>query len=240
MISESLIEDLTRRYQTTEFNVAREYCQHLFLSYFYQNKKAECILFKGGTALRFIYNSPRFSEDLDFSAYNITTHQIETVLLDAINNIERTGIGVELEEAKITSGGYLSVAWFSFLDFKQAIQIEISMRPKAKVASQISLIRSDYIPAYTMVYLAEKHLIEEKIQALLERAKPRDFFDIYFLLRANLATPKNNLPLSKILNKLEETKMDFKRELAFLLPKSHHNILKDFKNILRRELNKHI
>lgn len=39
---------------------------------FYQEKEAEAILFKGGTALRLIYQSPRFSEDLDFSGFKIS------------------------------------------------------------------------------------------------------------------------------------------------------------------------
>lgn len=241
MISKSSIDNLTRNYQTTRVNVAREYCQHLFLSYFYQKRKSDHVLFKGGTAIRFLYNSPRFSEDLDFTACNITTRQIETIFINSLNEVAQTRIGVELEEAKTTSGGYLAKAEFTFLDFKENIQIEVSMRPKRLVAaSEVVLISSDYMPPYNVVSLAEKHLIEEKIQALLDRAKPRDFFDIYYLLRANLSTPKNNLPLGKVLKKLKETRMDFKRELMLFLPKSHHNILKDFRNILERELRKYV
>lgn len=240
MISKSLIEDLTHKYQTHQDNVAREYCQHLFLSYFYQKKNSDRILFKGGTAIRFIYNSPRFSQDLDFTAYNMTKRQIETIFIDSLNDARQTGIDIELQEAKTTAGGYLAVAWFTFLDFKQAIQIEVSMRSKAKTPSEIYLISGDYLPAYNIIVLAEKYLIEEKIQALLDRAKPRDFFDIYFLLRANLSTPKKALSLNKVLKRLEESKIDFKRELTLFLPKSHHNILKDFKNILKRELSKYV
>lgn len=241
MIGRSLIEDLTGKYQTTQVNVAREYCQHLFLSYFYQKKNSGRVLFKGGTAIRFIYNSPRFSEDLDFTAYNMAMRQIETIFIDSLNDVAQTGIAVELQEAKTTSGGYLAIARFAFLDFKQAIQIEVSTRPKKlKIVSEVNLINSDYIPPYNIVSLAEKDLIEEKIQALLDRAKPRDFFDIYFLLRANLSTSKNNFPFKKVIKKLEETRMNFKRELMLFLPKRHHNILKDFKNILKRELNKYV
>lgn len=240
MISESLIEDLTRKYQTLEINVVREYCQHLFLAYFYQKKKSDRILFKGGTAIRFIYNSPRFSEDLDFTAYDISLPQIETIFIDSVDDIARTGVDIELQEAKITSGGYLAIARFRFFDFEEAIKVEVSMRNKGKIASEIISINSDYIPSYNIVSLAEKYLIKEKVQALLERSKPRDFFDIYFLLRTNLSIPKNSLCLNKVFKKLEETRIDFKRELMLFLPKSHHNILKDFKNILRRELNKYV
>ena len=80
MISEKTIKELTQKYQTTEINIIREYCQHLFLSYFYQKRKSEQIYFKGGTALRIIYNSPRFSEDLDFTGiHNIAYYEIEDI-----------------------------------------------------------------------------------------------------------------------------------------------------------------
>ena len=36
--------------------------------------------FKGGTALRIIFKSPRFSEDLDFSAYNISIPEINQLV----------------------------------------------------------------------------------------------------------------------------------------------------------------
>lgn len=61
MISEEEIQRLASKYQTSEGNIRREYFQHLFLSYFYQQPKAADIFFKGGTALRLLYQSPRFS-----------------------------------------------------------------------------------------------------------------------------------------------------------------------------------
>ncbi|MBI3335601.1 MAG: nucleotidyl transferase AbiEii/AbiGii toxin family protein [Candidatus Portnoybacteria bacterium] len=68
MISQDTITKFADRYQTTELTIRREYLQHLFLSYFYKQGNTDNIYFKGGTALRFIYKSPRFSEDLDFSS----------------------------------------------------------------------------------------------------------------------------------------------------------------------------
>ena len=61
MISRQFITDLSTKYQTSEQNIAREYCQHLFLSYLYRLKGGEKMLFKGGTALRIVFQSPRFS-----------------------------------------------------------------------------------------------------------------------------------------------------------------------------------
>lgn len=68
MLTQNYIKELATRKQTTELNIRREYLQHLFLSYFYQQPKTESVFFKGGTALRILYGSPRFSLDLDFSS----------------------------------------------------------------------------------------------------------------------------------------------------------------------------
>jgi len=68
MISNEALQALATKLQTTELNVRREYFQHLFLSYFYQQPLTDRIYFKGGSALRMLYHSPRFSEDLDFSS----------------------------------------------------------------------------------------------------------------------------------------------------------------------------
>ncbi len=55
MITVEAIRALAAKLQTTELNVRREYCQHLFLSYFYQQSLTDQVYFKGGTALRIIY-----------------------------------------------------------------------------------------------------------------------------------------------------------------------------------------
>jgi len=71
MLDREIIRKLALQHQTTEINIAREYVQHLFLSVFYQEPDSEKVLFKGGTALRITFQSPRFSEDLDFSGFRI-------------------------------------------------------------------------------------------------------------------------------------------------------------------------
>ena len=47
--------------------VVREYWELIILKGLYESPWGRYLIFKGGTALRLIYGSPRFSEDLDFS-----------------------------------------------------------------------------------------------------------------------------------------------------------------------------
>lgn len=102
MITREALIETSVRYHTGGLNIAREYIQHLFLKYFYNKPNSDRVLFKGGTALRIVFESPRFSEDLDFSAFEITRKQIESLFLDTLQDLENEGIHVELHDK---SGG---------------------------------------------------------------------------------------------------------------------------------------
>ncbi len=239
MISIVTIEQLTQHYQTDKVTVIREYFQHLFLSYFYQEKETDKIYFKGGTALRIIYQSPRFSEDLDFSATNSTINSIENAIIATLTKINKEGIKTEIKESKSTTGGYIGVIIFSGFNMNIPIHLEISFRQGKKSGETITVV-SDYLPSYTIVRLNEKKLINEKITALLTRQKPRDFYDFYFLLRSRLIQEKNNKMFEAVLKTLRESPIRFDKELKVFLPKSHHMIIRDFKKTLEQEIRRHI
>jgi predicted nucleotidyltransferase component of viral defense system len=109
MITESVVRELAKKLQTSEGNILREYVQHLFLSALYQKPNSNHLYFKGGTALRILYGSPRFSEDLHFSAGFKSSKSLESLLLATLTEIEREGIHAGVLEAKTTSGGYLAI-----------------------------------------------------------------------------------------------------------------------------------
>ena len=237
MITEEQISNWAVQYQTNDNNILREYFQHLFLSYFYQQPQANGVYFKGGTALRFIHKSPRFSEDLDFSA-NLSKEEIENVITATLSDIEREGILVNLQEAKTTSGGYLAIMLFQ-KDPSVAIQIEISLRDGDK-KGESTIIKNDFIPYYTIIALTQDQLIDQKIEALLTRNKPRDFYDVYFILRANLLSSKKKDILPQVLKALSQTKINFEVDLKQFLPRSHWAIIRDFRNTLEREIDRFI
>ncbi|MCC6190537.1 MAG: nucleotidyl transferase AbiEii/AbiGii toxin family protein [Anaerolineales bacterium] len=246
MIGQDSLVQAARSQQTTELNVAREYCQHLFLSSFYRQAGSERILFKGGTALRIVFGSPRFSEDLDFSGFGATVSEIETWVLETVSEIEQHGIGLELAESKTTSGGYLATMDCRVHDYSVRILIEISLRSQARrksratqVQGQGMLITPDFLPAYTLMLLPEAVLVDEKLNALLTRGKPRDYYDAYFLLRKGMVTVDQRLRLAEVKQKLLRSKLNLQRELALFLPRSHHAVLRDFNRVLEAELTRH-
>ena len=236
MLSRENLKKFTKLQQTSAQNVLREYYQHLFLSYLFQNSGSEKLLFKGETALRIILKSPRFSEDLDFTGAGITHKEIEELFANTLANIEKTGMTVAIVEAKQTTGGYLGIASFEAYGMKINVQIEVSLRSGKNIKKTRTLIASDYIPAYTLVQLSLDDIILGKLEALWARRKPRDFYDYFFLLSGNYPAVRTKENLKKALKLLREHKINFQTELKKFLPASHAMHLRDFKKVLEQKI----
>jgi predicted nucleotidyltransferase component of viral defense system len=239
VITADAIKKMAVAQQTTELNIAREYAQHLFLSAFYQQRGTQQVMFKGGTALRIVYNSPRFSEDLDFSGIGVSVKDIEDWVATTSASIEQSGIAISIEESKKTSGGYLGILDLEFSGYQVRILFEISLRRKNGLKGRGVLVASDFVPAYTATLLPEQALVEEKLAALLDRGKPRDFFDCYFMLRKNMIMPKQRHILAQVKQALASTRINFKTELGDFLPRSYQPIISDFKKTLMAELERY-
>ncbi len=239
MITVDAIRTMAVAQQTTELNIAREYAQHLFLSGFYQQRGTQQVMFKGGTALRIVYNSPRFSEDLDFSGFGVSVKDIEDWVAAASEGIEQSGIAISIEESKKTSGGYLGILDLEFSGHQVRVLFEISLRRRNGLKGRGVLVSSDFVPAYTVTLLPEETLVEEKLAALLDRGKPRDFFDCYFMLRKNMISPKQRQILFRVKQTLSKTRINFKAELGDFLPRSYQPIISDFKKTLMAELERY-
>ncbi|MBU4462205.1 nucleotidyl transferase AbiEii/AbiGii toxin family protein [Patescibacteria group bacterium] len=242
MLTLENLKEFTNKNQTRLENIIREYIQHLFLSSLYKIKGSEKLLFKGGTALKIIYGSPRFSEDLDFDGQNIYQSKvIDDLFLKTISELEKTGIEIGLKEAKKTTGGYLGIINYRLYDISKEMKFEISLRNGGKADYEVTTIVSDYLPLYSIIHSPGKKIVQGKINALLDRGKPRDYYDIYFILRhPEFRRFINKNQLKRIEENLKKTEINFKRELSVLLPVSHQMILKDFEKTLSREIKKYL
>lgn len=237
MILPKEIERLALKKQTSVLNIARDYLQAVFLSIFYQQKASPDFFFKGGTALHFAYQSPRFSEDLDFSAHAFDCWVFENLLGESLVEMEKVGLNPQLIESKPTTGGCLAI--FSGLIGKLSvrIQVEISLRTPEQTKGQVVLVRSEYLPPFNVLLLDEEALVKGKIAALLTRKKPRDFYDLYFLLRSSLKIALSPEEKERIIKELGEINPRYLfDELKEFLPKSHHLIIKNLPEGLKREL----
>lgn len=233
MINRDFIEELKIKWQTSDINVLREYIQHLFLSHLYRRRETKDLLFKGGTTLRILYRSPRFSEDLDFSSKIYSASRIEDLIEEVLLQLSREGIRLEITEAKETTGGYLFDSKTRI--YEREIGIKLNFVVKKNLKGELIIVQSAFIPPYTVVSLRQIDLIGEKIQAFLTRGKARDFFDLYFIIRANLGGTALSKNYAQIVKKIENSKDTFS-ELKTFLPRSFWPIVKDLRKNLLSEL----
>ncbi len=236
MLSLAKLDEIARKSQTSLLNVAREYVQNLFLSAFYKQKEAENIYFKGGTALRLIYNSPRFSEDLDFSASIPGCGVFENILEDTLVFLEKVGLKVGVVESKPTIGGCLAIFTAKLEDLSLDISLQVSLREKG-LKGEPFLVSNLFVPEYQVAALSESFLVGEKVEALLTRGKPRDFFDLYLMLRKRMAvglTEKQRDAVFLALGRLD--KEEVRRDVGPFLPEGYRLVTKDLPLALEREL----
>lgn len=121
---------------------------------------------------------------------------------------------------------------------KTPIDIQISQRKKVGTDYDIFDIQNEYLPTYQALLLPAHEMMEEKTQAALTRSKPRDFYDIYFLLRSGLLDYKLRNQLGKVKEILIAKKVRFADELSLFLPRSMKPIADSFPKALLIELEK--
>lgn len=247
MISQETIRQLAQRYRTTEYpNIVREYFQHVFLSRLYTLPRAEQLLFKGGTALRIIYGSPRFSEDIDFTLYRVAPHEqkafVESLFTDVLAHIESLGIYTELgPKPDTTKEGYYGEATFSLYEYQPVVvSINVFSRNGRTTAGEIESIANEFVPVYNLYHMKQFDLIDEKIDALFDRKKARDFYDIYFVMRKNLLTNDHKQRLAGLPKLLDGVDVRFQDELSAFLPMDQHSIIRDFQQTLLNELQRQL
>ena len=230
-MDKDFLKNLAVKWQTLYINVLREYLQHLFLSSLYK-KNVDKVFFKGGTALRLVFNSPRFSEDLDFSSL-LSEREIEKLIESVLIDLNNFNIKIDILTAKKTSGGYFCNSKCVFDKEEIGLKLNFSNRRSAK--GEVFMISSDLIVPYSVFCLQKKDLIKEKIEALLNRKKDRDFFDLYFILRSRIEVDEVIKKRKELIDVVKNIDSSFDK-LKVFLPKSFGMIAKRMKSVLLNEL----
>lgn len=188
--------------QLLAIHIVREYLQARVLQSLQRAGAMQALAFHGGTSLRFLYQIPRYSEDLDFAleraadAYNFRAYlrQIERDIaaeayaLDVKLNDKQT-----VHKAFIRFRGLLYELGLSAHETEVlAIKIEVDTRPPGKAGLQTtSLYR--YVPL-NLQHHDPATLLAGKLHALLQRdyLKGRDVYDLWWYL-SQPAWPEPNL-----------------------------------------------
>jgi len=236
MITEHQIDSLSRFYAIDNITIMREYLQLIFLSYLYQKDEGEAIYFKGGTAIRLLFGSPRFSEDLDFSTI-IKKQQIKEIVSQLEKSIQQ-----EIAEFRIVllySGKETSRFRIKYQssDYKYPLIVRLDFHHVRKVGKTIvsPLITRFPIIIFPLVsHLSAEEILFEKIQALISRGKGRDYFDVWYLLEKGFV-PKKNFNRKTLLRKISQcsyTRLNL--DLASFLPKPQRKLTGMLKERLRK------
>lgn len=182
MFSDIYLQSRANELGTSFENIAKESLQLQLLEKLSTSPLGDILVFKGGTALHFILNSRRFSEDLDFSVL----HPIDDPQKYLTQLIELCRAGGEIKDQQVKFNTILiqlSHRWQNF-PYSLSIKIEISTR-EILTASQVELSVLQSVLDFPLIsFQAEKKevLMADKITACLSRGKARDLYDLLFLL----------------------------------------------------------
>jgi predicted nucleotidyltransferase component of viral defense system len=170
----------------------REYLQNELLGLLAETGAAKSLYFVGGTALRFLYRIPRFSEDLDFCAAPGRRHSsfgAEMEKIGAKLELEGYEVGVHVNDDRIVqraefrfSGLLSALRLAARAGQKLSIAVEVDVRPPAGWSGErtiVNIFRPILVQHYDL-----RSLFTTKIAALLTRpySKGRDFYDLFWYL----------------------------------------------------------
>jgi len=186
-------------------SILKEYLQYKILNSIFNSEHANKLAFLGGTALRIVYGSTRFSEDLDFDNFALT----ETEFTDLSKIIQKDLMleGLEVEVNTVTKNAYRIKIRIPKLLFDSGL----SAMSEHKILIQVDTVPQNFeyeaekpllnkFDIFTQINAVPKDLLlAQKIFASVNRKRimGRDFFDIVFLhglgAKPNFAYLKKNI-----------------------------------------------
>jgi len=241
MITKDQIENLSSLFQMDKFTVFREYLQLVFLSYLYQEKGAGKIFFKGGTALRLLFGSPRFSEDLDFSTV-YSDKEITKLLQELEKKIIRELPGLKIVHAYSGREGIRFRVRFSLSDFKYPLNIRLDFHRVGRIGDKQASTLTTRFPVMIfpqVFHLPAETILAEKFAALETRSRGRDIFDVWFLTAVKGITvfPSTKYNRDKIIKRIRLfSQTQLNKDLGKFLPKNQKKIIPVLKEETIREL----
>lgn len=199
------------------------------------------LAFKGGTCLYKVFQLNRFSEDLDFTARKGFKAKDFFQRLPYFYELLDIKSRVNAEEFRNSVSVLLDIQGFFFdgtPETRTRLALNISIREGTRLPVQRIPYKSLYheIRTFDLFVMDEKEILAEKVRAIYEREKPRDVYDIWYLLTkrgvpfdeklANRKLSEKFKP-DKFFIKIEEKKTSWERDLGALIAGE----LPDFKHI---------
>ena len=173
-------------------NNMREYLQARVLETLQERGAFRSVAFMGGTALRFLYGIPRFSEDLDFTLEQANAGYDFANLIDAVQaKFAREGYETE---ARVSPRATVNKAFIGFPGLEYAlgvspsaervfsVKIEVDTNPPLGAGIEVTTVRR--FVTLRLAHHDKSSLLAGKVAALLLREwiKGRDVYDLVWYL----------------------------------------------------------
>lgn len=173
-------------------NVAREYLQARILGGWQRAGAMRPLAFQGGTALRFLYALPRYSEDLDFALERPAAGYDFRLYLRAVQTelaAENYAVDVKVNDRKTVQSAFIQfpglpheLGLSSHRTEKLAVRVEVDTKPPAGAVLATTVVRRHV--TLQLQHHDRASLLSGELHAILQRdyLKGRDLYDLLWYL----------------------------------------------------------
>lgn len=184
--------------------VAREYLQTRILQALQDAGAFRNWAFVGGTALRFLFSIPRFSEEMDFSLVDKGLNADFDGALESIESLfkkEAYNVSIKPKTEKTMASAFIKfpgllyeVGLSPHTSQTFSVEIKVDTNPPSGAVTKTSLVRRHV--TLNLLHYDKASLLAGKLHALLTRryTKGRDLFDLAWYL-ADRSWPTPNFAL---------------------------------------------
>ncbi|MFO7807709.1 MAG: nucleotidyl transferase AbiEii/AbiGii toxin family protein [Candidatus Moraniibacteriota bacterium] len=170
-------------------NILVEYLQYELLDSIYKQKKSASLSFIGGTAIRIVHGSGRFSEDLDFDNFGLTFDEFEGLFKEVVRDMELKGFFVEFRF--VEKGAYHCYIKFPHILHKEKLTRDSGKKILVRIDTvnkkgnhKINKFTLNKFDIYRKILVNSPDIIlAQKMITILnrKREKGRDFYDVSYL-----------------------------------------------------------
>lgn len=170
-------------------NILREYLQYKILDLVFESKYGGRFAFMGGTSIRIVCGSNRFSEDLDFDNLGISEPEFEELSDIIKRNLSLEGYVIEMrnvyKQAYHCHINILNVLYESGISSHRSekLKVHLDCEPQGVSYQPDKIILNKFDVFTRITAVPERILLSQKIFAILNRKRTlgRDIFDAIFL-----------------------------------------------------------
>ena len=181
-MNKQLADDLQKSLGISQEQIVREEYEMILLKHFFESELGKAFVFKGGTALRLAYGSPRFSEDLDFSVVDEFNKGKIDKLLNTIAKQNASTTLIETIQKKFTYFALFRVKE-EFMKQAFSIKFEASVRPvdwKKNKDYKLFALNSKVTNLAVLAQVSSLESIRRE-KHTIKPLRIRDIYDLWFI-----------------------------------------------------------